>query len=32
VRDHAGAAASVTLPAPDTLPRTAGKTSWIVRK
>lgn len=32
VRQHAGAAASVALLPPDSLPRTAGKTSWIVRK
>ena len=32
VRRHAGAAARVTLLPPDSLPRTHGKTSWIVRK
>jgi phenylacetate-CoA ligase len=32
VRQHAGAAASVALLQPDSLPRTAGKTTWIVRK
>lgn len=32
VRQHAGAAASVALLPADSLPRTAGKTSWIVRK
>jgi phenylacetate-CoA ligase len=32
VRHHAGAAASVVLLPPDSLPRTHGKTSWIVRK
>jgi phenylacetate-CoA ligase len=32
VRQHAGAAASVALLPPDGLPRTDGKTSWIVRK
>jgi phenylacetate-CoA ligase len=32
VRQHAGAAATVTLLPPDSLPRTHGKTSWIVRK
>jgi phenylacetate-CoA ligase len=32
VRDHAGAAASVVLLPPDSLPRTAGKTTWILRK
>jgi phenylacetate-CoA ligase len=32
VRQHAGAAASVALLPPDSLPRTRGKTSWIVRK
>ena len=32
VRQHAGAAARVTLLPPDSLPRTHGKTSWIARK
>lgn len=32
IRAHAGASASVTLLAPDSLPRTAGKTSLIERK
>ena len=32
VRQHAGAAASVTLLPPESLPRTEGKTTWIVRK
>jgi phenylacetate-CoA ligase len=32
VRQHAGAAASVALLPADSLPRTHGKTSWIVRK
>jgi phenylacetate-CoA ligase len=32
VRQHAGAAASVALLPPDSLPRTAGKTTWIMRK
>ena len=31
VRRHAGASARVALLPPDSLPRTAGKTSWIVR-
>jgi phenylacetate-CoA ligase len=32
VRQHAGAGASLVLLPPDSLPRTHGKTSWIVRK
>ena len=32
IRDHAGASAEVTLLAPDSLPRTDGKTALIERK
>jgi len=32
VRHHAGAAARVSLLPPDSLPRTHGKTTWILRK
>lgn len=32
VRAHAGASSSVMLLAPDSLPRTEGKTTWLVRR
>jgi phenylacetate-CoA ligase len=32
IREHAGASTAVVLLAPDSLPRTEGKTTWLVRR